>query len=385
MMENIEDRHAWIIDSTLRDGEQAPGVVFTLEEKLNIAGMLSDLGVNEIEAGIPAMGEEERMEIVQMVSRQPDCRLTSWCRAVRSDIALAARSGTEGVHISFPVSDILLNVFGKTGDWVMRKLEELVPFGNRYFDFVSVGAQDATRADMGFLLRFSRHAAACGAHRLRIADTSGVARPSTVRTLVHAVRKAVPGLPLDFHGHNDMGMATANAVTAFESGAEALSVTVNGLGERAGNAAIEQVAVALNRMAPGICNIQNHQLTTVCAYVAEAANRPIPADQPITGADVFRHESGIHCAGLIENPEAYQPFPPESVGREKAAFVLGRHSGSKIIRHLLAEKGLLVTLEESAVLREYIHDATLRRKAAFSPDNLKRLADCLRQGKEGVG
>ena len=123
MMENIEERHAWIIDSTLRDGEQAPGVVFTLEEKLNIAGMLSDLGVNEIEAGIPAMGEVERMEIVQMVSRQPDCRLTSWCRAVRSDISLAARSGTEGVHISFPISDILLNVFGKTGDWVMGKLE----------------------------------------------------------------------------------------------------------------------------------------------------------------------------------------------------------------------------------------------------------------------
>jgi homocitrate synthase NifV len=292
---------------------------------------------------------------------------------VRSDIALAARSGTEGVHISFPVSDILMSVFVKTEDWVMQKLEELVPFGNRYFDFVSVGAQDATRADMGFLLRFARQAAACGAHRLRIADTSGVARPSTVRALVKAVRKSVPGLPLEFHAHNDMGMATANAITAFEAGSEALSVTVNGLGERAGNVAIEQVAVALNRMAPGICDIQINQLTALCAYVAEAANRPIPADKPITGADVFRHESGIHCAGLIENPEAYQPFPPESVGREKAAFVLGRYSGSKMIRHLLAEKGLVVTREQSAILRKYIHDFTLKHKTALTQEKADAL------------
>ncbi len=381
-METIREHHAWIIDSTLRDGEQAPGVVFTLEEKMNIACMLSDLGVNEIEAGIPAMGKQERAEIVQMVSSQLDCRLTAWCRAVRSDIALAARSGTEGVHISFPVSDILLSVLGKTESWVMRSVEELIPFGKRYFDFVSVGALDATRANIKFLNRFSRHAADYGAHRLRLADTNGIAMPSDIRRLVSSVKKSVPGLLIDFHGHNDMGMAAANAITAFESGAEALSVTINGLGERAGNAALEQVAVALNQISPDMCDIKINQLMSACSYVAEASNRSIPVDKPVTGADIFCHESGIHCAGLIDNPMAFQPFLPENIGRTGASFVLGRHSGSKIIRHLLAEKGFVVTREQAVVLRNYIRDFAINHKMVFTPKSLEAVFKSLQEQEE---
>jgi len=372
-MENTQQKHAWIIDSTLRDGEQAPGVVFSLEEKMNIACMLSDLGVNEIEAGIPAMGEPERAEIVQLVYRHLDCRLTAWCRAVQSDIALAARIGTEGVHISFPVSKVLMSVMGKNENWVMRQVEALVPFGKRYFDFVSVGALDATRADTNFLIRFSRHAAEFGAQRLRIADTNGVARPSGIGNLIKKIKKEIPDLAIDFHGHNDMGMAAANAVTAFESGADALSVTVNGLGERAGNAALEQVAVALKQIDPASCEIHTRQLMKVCSYVAEASGRKIPVDRPLTGADVFSHESGIHCAGLIENPVAFQPFLPESIGRKKGAFVLGRHSGSKMIRRLLAEKGFVVTNEQAAILRDYIRNLAIEEKEIFNLENLENL------------
>ncbi len=370
-MQNLHEHHAWIIDSTLRDGEQAPGVVFTLEEKINIACMLSELGVNEIEAGIPAMGEQERFEIVQMVSQQLDCRLTAWCRAVRSDIALAARSGTEGVHISFPVSDILMAVMGKTESWVMHQVETLVPFGKRYFDYVSVGALDATRADMKFLKRFSRHAADFGAHRLRIADTNGITRPSKIRHLIKILKTTAPDLAIDFHGHNDLGMATANAITAFESGADALSVTVNGLGERAGNAALEEVAVALKQMAPATCDIQTKQLLSICSYVSEASKRSIPVDKPITGASVFSHESGIHCAGLIENPMAFQPFLPESVGRSGGSYVVGRHSGSKMIQHLLSEKGYNVSKEQAAVLKDYIRDFAVKNKMVFTPESLE--------------
>jgi homocitrate synthase NifV len=372
-MENIHDHHAWIIDSTLRDGEQAPGVVFTLEEKMNIACMLSDLGVDEIEAGIPAMGDQERSEIVQMVSRQLDCRLTAWCRAVHSDIALAARSGTEGVHISFPVSDILMSVMGKTENWVMDTIEDLVPFGKRYFDFVSVGALDATRADSKFLVRFAKGAAKYGAHRLRIADTNGIGRPLGIRNLIKKIKTAAPGLLIDFHGHNDMGMATANAITAFESGAEALSVTVNGLGERAGNAALEQVAVALKQIFPAACDIQTRHLQSICSYVAEVSSRKIPVDKPVTGADVFSHESGIHCAALIENPMAFMPFSPESIGRSGESYVVGRHSGSKIIRYLLAEKGVDISREQAVILRDYIRNRAVKHKSIVSPDKLVEL------------
>ncbi len=370
-MKKIPHRRPWIIDSTLRDGEQAPGVVFTLKEKINIAGMLSDIGVDEIEAGIPAMGEQERSEIVHLVSQELDCRLTAWCRALQSDIALAARSGTEGVHISFPVSRVLMSAMDKNEWWVMNMVEKLVQFGKRYFDFVSVGAMDATRADTGFLIRFSRHVQEFGANRLRLADTIGIARPTSVCSLIKKIKTEVPDLDIDFHGHNDLGMATANAITAFEAGAEALSVTVNGLGERAGNAPLEEVAMAFGEMMPGICDIRIDLLMALCSYVASASNRRIPEDKPVTGKGVFSHESGIHCAALIDNPMAFQPFPPESVGREKKTFVIGRHSGSKMIRHILSQKGIQVTDEQSVALRDYVRGLAVRHKLVFTPENIE--------------
>jgi len=208
---------------------------------------------------------------------------------------------------------------------------------------------------------------------LRIADTNGIARPSGIGNLIKKIKKEIPDLAIDFHGHNDMGMATANAVTAFESGANALSVTVNGLGERAGNAALEQVAIALKQIVSESCDIQTRQLMPVCLYVAEASGRKIPVDQPLTGPDVFSHESGIHCAGLLENPMAFQPFLPESIGRDAASFVLGRHSGSKIIRYLLAEKGLVVTNEQALILRDHIRDMAIEEKEVFKLENLETL------------
>jgi homocitrate synthase NifV len=355
-----------IVDTTLRDGEQAPGVAFSFEEKVSIVLLLVGAGVDELEVGIPAMGHSVCDEIRKLVDLEPDCLLTSWCRAVETDIELAARCGTGGVHISFPVSSILLRAMGKTRDWVLSRLAALVPAALRRFRMVSVGAQDAFRAEPDFLNAFVRSASACGVHRVRIADTVGLARPSQVVDMVQSLVCRVGQMRLEFHGHNDLGMATANSVTAAEAGADALSVTVNGLGERAGNASLEEVAMAVNRLPDHHCAIQIKKLQALCRFVAKASNRPIPIAKPITGTAIFSHESGIHCAGLFKDPATYEPFCPQDIGRNRSEFVIGTHSGSAAIRHLLKNQGISLPPADAVKLRNRIYEAARQKKAALT-------------------
>ena len=366
-------RPVWIVDTTLRDGEQAPGIVFDNATKGKIARCLAAAGVDELEVGIPAMGATERGGIRSLVELNLICRLTSWCRAVSADVEQAARCGTAGVHISFPVSPILLNVMGKDKAWVWEQLDALVAWSREHFDLVSVGAQDAFRAQPEFLREFVAAAARCGAHRVRIADTVGLARPLQVADLVRSLMPLAGRTALEFHGHNDLGMATANTIAAIEAGIEAVSVTVNGLGERAGNAPLEQVAVGVEMLEYRYSAIDTQQLAPICRYVADATRRPIPADSPITGEAVFNHESGIHCAALLKNPEAYQPFCPESVGREKMQLVVGKHSGASVLKHLMAQAGVALSSEKSRQLLNTVRDEAMKRQCALSAAQLVQL------------
>ena len=357
-------KRVWIVDTTLRDGEQAPGVAFDTGAKLAIARLLADLGVEEIEAGIPAMGPEACRDLVRLNGLGLPCRLSAWCRAEQSDIEQAAECGLPGVHISFPLSLIQLEAFGKSRRWVLERMEALVPRAAALFPHVSVGAQDATRCETSFLRRFVRLAADCGAGRVRIADTVGIATPAAIRRIIAPLSRCAPGMQIEFHGHNDLGLATANALCALEAGAGALSVTVNGLGERAGNAALEQLAVALPFTENWRSRLDTRRLMALCEYVARASGRPIPADRPVTGVQVFQHESGIHCAALLENPLAYQPFVPETVGRSGFGFVLGRHSGTASIRHILNQAGIAVSRDEALRLKSVLCRQRGKPKAA---------------------
>ncbi|WP_319405227.1 hypothetical protein [uncultured Desulfosarcina sp.] len=362
-----------IIDTTLRDGEQSPGVSFRIREKITIVRLLDSAGVDELEVGIPAMGPPACDDIRELVALEPDCLLTSWCRAIETDIDLAARCGTSGVHISFPVSSILLKAMDKTQGWVLSRIAALIPPALQRFQMVSVGAQDAFRADPKFLDAFVREASACGSHRIRIADTVGLARPSQVAEMIRHLTWLAGSTALEFHGHNDLGMATANTVTAIEAGIPAVSVTVNGIGERAGNAPLEQVAVAARTIDDRTIAIDLRKLVKICRFVFRISKRPIPADRPITGKAVFDHESGIHCAAVLRDPNTYQPFPPEILGRKGAQLVVGRHSGSTVIKHVMEKTGVTLDAEKTEKLLVAVRTEAMRKRTFLSARELVQL------------
>lgn len=349
-------------DTTLRDGEQAPGVVFSLADKLRVAAALDSLGVDEAEVGSAAMGTEELGGLRVLAAQGFAMRLSCWCRALEEDVYHAAKAGIGTVNISFPVSDILLGSMDRCRDWVLRHLDSVLPFAAHTGCAFSVGLQDVGRAHPAFLERVLRVIAASGAFRVRVSDTVGILNPFTTAALVGRVKSAAPKLNVSFHAHNDLGMAVANALAAAQAGADTLDCTVNGLGERAGNCALEELLFALKYSVGLTLEWEPEKLTALCALTAEVSGRPVPSAKPVTGAMALRHESGIHVRSLLKDPLAYAAYPPSAAGLDGHIFALGKHSGAAGVKAFFAAHGIRLSFEETRRLTEAVRQESRRLK-----------------------
>lgn len=362
----------YLVDTTLRDGEQTAGIVFANREKIQIARMLDEIGIDEIEAGIPVMGGDEKETVTAIAKLGLKAKVMAWNRAVISDIQESLRCGVDAVAISIATSDLHIeHKLRSTREEVLERMVKAVEYAKKEGVYVSANAEDASRSDEEFLLEFIKAAKNAGADRIRYCDTVGIMTPMEIYKRIERIRKAVD-IDIEMHTHNDFGMATANAIAGVYAGATHVGVTVNGLGERAGNAALEEVIMALKYLLNFDMEQKTQKLRELCEYVSKASNRILPSWKAIVGTSVFTHESGIHADGALKNPRTYEVFDPEDVGL-KRRFVVGKHSGTAGIKKKLEEHNIFIDDNLAREILESVRKTAVELKRPLNDIELLNL------------
>ncbi|WP_019177148.1 homocitrate synthase/isopropylmalate synthase family protein [Methanomassiliicoccus luminyensis] len=343
----IKDAKVIVYDSTLRDGEQTPGVAFSREQKIEIARLLDEARVHQIEASFPAVSENEARTLKELCSLGLDADILALSRVMKSDIDAAVDAGVDLVLLFVGTSDIHLKYkMKKTREEVMAMTVDALDYCRSRGVPASVSAEDTTRTDLDFLMEFYRTAEQNGAARVGVTDTLGCATPEAIAAIVERARKEVK-VPLGLHLHNDFGLALANAFAGVKAGAAAVTTTVNGMGERAGNVPLEQFATGLKYLYGLDIGIDCTKMMGLSETVCRHSGLHKARNHPLVGSNVFAHESGIHVAAMLNCPLTYESIPPESVGNERH-IIMGKKTGVNYVKKRLEDMKVQASDEEAA-------------------------------------
>jgi isopropylmalate/homocitrate/citramalate synthase len=356
-----------LVDCTLRDGEQQAGVAFTKEEKVRIAKKLDEIGISEIEAGMPASSEEDREAICEIVQTGLKARITALARPSKHDIDMVADCGVWCATISIPIGDLQREFkLGWDDETYIRTLLETAEYAKKKGLYVNVSPYDTTRVTPAFLERVLREIAKAGtADRVRLVDTVGAASPLAIKYLVRKMKSILGNIPLELHCHDDFGMATACTLAGAEVGVEYLSTTMNGLGERAGNAPTEEVLVALKFLYGVDLKVKLERLNEASRLVEELSGVRLQQHKAVVGKHAFAHESGMVVAGIFKNPFVAEAYIPEAVG-QKREILIGKKSGAMSLVKKLEEKGLTLSKEEIHELLRRVKDFAITHKRTLT-------------------